>query len=152
MKNKYDHKTSQFGINPEGLHLLRNNFNFESISFGEIQRATIERGKDFKNWKIMLLIGLLSFGTALYLTAKIIYGLTEGVHGVIYIEAIVLPVLPGIAGVLLIFSSIRKAVVLRLTTNKKKHWLSLRALEKDGSLEEFEAYMQDHLPKLKIER
>lgn len=61
--NKYYFETDQLGISETGIHLLRNRFNYETIEYSSIQEIRIEKGKQIKNWLLVLLLGIFSVST-----------------------------------------------------------------------------------------
>jgi hypothetical protein len=45
----YDIESKDFALSPEGIHLLRNRFNYKTIDFSDINKATFTRAADTKN-------------------------------------------------------------------------------------------------------
>lgn len=150
MENELTFETNQFGVNTDGIHLLRSKFVYESITFNEIQSSIIKKGREFKNWIIMFIIGLILIGFAL----NHIYNLWNFFHseegGVIYIESFIIPFFPTIIGFILVYLSFRNTLVLQIMTRKKNKVLSLRPLIKKDVIEEFEKYMKSQMPGIQI--
>jgi hypothetical protein len=144
--NEYAYETTEFGLSNEGIHLLRSRFNYETIPYSDVQSITIERGKELNNW-----IPILLFGSVL-VTASILYILRAlhvvGNHevNIIYIEQIIIPVIPLLLGCYCLYSSTRNGAILRVkTVANKKDKFPLKEIEKTKSLEEFQEYLKDRL-------
>ena len=89
---KYLFETSEFGLSQEAFHLLRSRYNFKTYSVQEIDALTVENGKQINNWVLVLVILLIAF-TAFYIVKLFFFMTGESSH-TIYIEQIVIPVLP----------------------------------------------------------
>jgi len=148
---KYAFHTNQFGINPEGVHLLRNNFNYQLIPFIAINSITIRKGKDFRNWPLMLAVGLIFMAFAVYHTMNIVDFFQSDRGGTYYLETLILPFFPALFGVLLVVLSFRTTMGIELVTDDKKHWLSLRSFVKAGSMADFATYLRSLVPAINIQ-
>lgn len=150
MENELKFETDQFGVNPEGIHLLRSKFIYKTIPYDEIQSSVIKNGREYKNWVIMLIIGLASIAFAI----NHIYNLWNFFHspegGVIYIESLIVPFFPTIIGLLLIYLSLRNTLILNIMTLQKNHTLSLRPLIRKNVISEFEKYLKSQISGLTV--
>jgi hypothetical protein len=121
----YDFETADFALSVQGLHLLRSGFNYETVRYQEIDKATVKRGREIKNVFSAMIFGtgLLAFAV---LQIMFVIGLfnNPGVHS-IYIESIVLPFLPGLFGIYLLYIANKKAVILIIETGSKIQKLRL---------------------------
>jgi hypothetical protein len=121
----YDFETADFALSVQGLHLLRSGFNYETVRYQEIDKATVKRGREIKNVFLAMIFGtgLLAFAV---LQIMFVIGLfnNPGVHS-IYIESIVLPFLPGLFGIYLLYIANKKAVILIIETGSKIQKLRL---------------------------
>ena len=150
-ESKYQLFSDQFGINTQGIHLLRNRFNYESISFNEVYSSSIKRGKEFKNWKTMMFVGVLFFSFAIFHIFNLWIFFNSNVGGTFYIESFLIPFFPIVIGSTLIYLSFRNSIGLEINTVKKRYWLSLRKIEKEDQLNEFKKYIRTKIPELTIE-
>jgi hypothetical protein len=80
-----------------------------------------------------------------YQSRWIIEMLTDHKSHVIYIEAIVLPVIPAFLGIYCIYIAVKKAPVLKLEEGNRKHKLRLRSVIRNGQAIEFETYLNRKL-------
>jgi hypothetical protein len=142
----YKFETGEFGISDNGIHLLRSRFNYETISFPDIDSLTIEKGKELNNWAVILVIGSALFAFSIYYAITVIITLYEDNYTVFYINHFFYPFIPFMMGSYCIYSSTRNAMVLRVLSIKgKKYKLSLKALEKASQLEDFQKFMKEKL-------
>lgn len=151
--NQYRFQSDDFGLSDNGVHLLRSHFNFKTIRYEEVRRATIERASEIKNATLILLLGVLLACFAFYQTRAVIELFTTPSTTTIYMETIVLPVIPGFLGVYCIYIALRKGPVLKLEEGRKEHKLRLRSIFRDEQAFEFERYLSRQLgPKLTVDR
>ena len=143
--NKYYFKTSEFGVSDNGLHLLRSGFNYKTISYLDIKRAGIVKGKELNNWLIIFLIGLVILLAGLFLTIRVIDLLmtdqvTRGRWRLGYL------CLMPIGGGYFIYQSFQTGLLLKLElTDNKTIKFPLKDIVKDGRLGEFEKLFKEKL-------
>lgn len=140
--SKYLFETNDFGISESGIHLLRSRFNYETIDFKDIRKLEITKDKELNNWWIILVIGiiLISFG---YKTVEAIVNYFMNPSGVIYIETIVVPIIPLIFGVYCVYASLKIGIVLKFTTHKGKNYkYPLSSISKEGKTEELKKFLE----------
>ncbi|MGN6494398.1 MAG: hypothetical protein ACTHLE_20570 [Agriterribacter sp.] len=90
----YAFKANDFALSGQGIHLLRNGFNYKTIEYGQIKKATIKRAREIKNVFLSMLFGILLLAFVISQSFYLIKVFNDpNVHR-IYIESIVLPVLP----------------------------------------------------------
>lgn len=145
MNKKYTFETNQFGINEEGIHLLRNRFNYKSIQTKEIESLELKNGKEFKNWILLLLLGIGMLTFAGYYVIAIISFFNDASSGSFYIEELLVPFLPTFIGAYLIYISFKNTINLIVRLRNKKFQFSMSQLIKDNKLEEFEIFIQENL-------
>lgn len=92
--SQYQFQSEDFGLSDNGVHLLRSQFNFKTIRYEEVKRATIERSSEIKNAALILLLGILLASFAFYQARWVIELFTTPSTTTIHIESIVLPVIP----------------------------------------------------------
>jgi hypothetical protein len=66
MNTNYAFKAEKFAVSEDGLHLLRNEFNYETIPWTGIASVGVRNGKDLRNWLWVLFIGVLLTGYAVW--------------------------------------------------------------------------------------
>jgi hypothetical protein len=144
--NEYAYETTEFGLSDEGIHLLRSRFNYETIPFSDVQSITIERGKELNNWILILLFGVALITVSLFYILRALHVIGNYEVNVIYIEQIVIPVIPLLLGCYCLYSSTRNGTILRLKTVKnKKDKFPLKEIEKTNSLSNFQQYLKERL-------
>lgn len=145
----YAYEAEKFAVSEEGLHLLRNRFNYETISWNTIASLEIRNGKDLKNWLWVLFVGVVLAGYAIYDIYHIFFIFNDpNVHR-IYVERLVIPVIPLSLGVYSIFIALRNSRVMVINGASKTYFLSLRYLIKRSQYSEFITFMQKKNPQLK---
>jgi len=142
--NPYQFQSEDFALSADGVHLLRNRYNFKTITYDEINEAVIERSAEIRNAPVTLILGILMVLFAFYQSRWVI-GLFIHPEGTIYIESIVLPVIPAFLGIYCIYIAIRKGPMLRLETETKSHKMRLRSFFKNDQSIELEKYLAQHL-------
>ena len=126
--------------------MLRNRFNYKTIEFEQIEHSTIKTGKELKNWLIILIIGLGLIGFAIYSTITIIAAFSDDSIDTIYIEEILIPVIPFFMGVYCVFMGLRKGKIMRIQTLEgAQKQVSLRELFKNEQLDDFKKFLSGKL-------
>jgi hypothetical protein len=144
--NEYSFETREFGTSETGIHLLRSRFNYETIPFIEIERLTIEKGKELTNWLVVLVFGQGLVISSLYYALRIFNVIGNSEVNVIYIEEIIVPLIPLMVGGYCIYSSLRTGTVLRMKTTKGKNdKFPLRELEAQNLLMQFRELIKNKL-------
>lgn len=143
MTNPYSFEVEQFGISDTSIHLLRNRYNYQTLTADEIESIIIKAGRDLKNWLIVLIfgIGLLCF--VLYDILRIFGLFSDSSVHVIYIERILIPLFPLAIGVYSLIVSFRMSRVMIVKTRKKSYYFSLRKLVKEGTIRDFEKFVDE---------
>ncbi|WP_224996470.1 hypothetical protein [Cesiribacter sp. SM1] len=143
--SKYHFQTDKVGFSDEGLHLLRNRFNFKTISYKKIHSIEIMQGWEMNNWLVLLLFGLLlvifAFSAALSLYLNYI---DPNVH-IIYTEQILMILLPLMMGLFTIYSALQRGEVLWVSYGTQKLKFPLKALHKSGKRQEFLQFLRTHV-------
>ncbi|MER2997977.1 hypothetical protein [Pontibacter populi] len=141
--DKYIHFTEQFGINNDGIHLLRSRYNYKSIPFSDIASIEFKRGKVIKNWLLLLLFGLGCLVFSLFYSYIIFDFFISDEQGRIYIEEIVVPVIPAFAGIAALLVSLRTSEVAIVNYNTSKLVLDLSELAKQNKVADFVIYLSE---------
>lgn len=145
----YTYEAEKFAVSENGLHLLRNRFNYETISWNTIETVEVRDGKDLRNWLWVLFVGVALAGYAIYDIFYILFIFNDPSTHVIYVERLVLPVIPLLLGLYSIFIALRNTRVMVIKGATKTYSLSLRYLIKSSQYSEFISFMQKKNPQLK---
>jgi len=142
--NQYVYETTEFGLSDQGIHLLRSRFNYETIPFADIETATIEKGKELNHWIAILSFGIILVAIALFYILRAMHVVGNHEVRVIYIEQIVIPVIPLLLGGYCLYSSTRNGIVLRIkTASNKNEKFPLKEIEKANDLSGLQQYLKD---------
>ncbi|MDJ1499471.1 hypothetical protein [Xanthocytophaga agilis] len=140
---KYKFETPEFGISAQGIHLLRNRYNYQTYSFQDIDTIQIGQGRLVNNWILIFLIGLALTAGALYYIYNLYLAFIEERVSHFYVEQILIPVLPLFVGMYCLWTSLRKGKTLTILYNGKTKCLPLVRLEKNNQLEVFRCYLHE---------
>lgn len=149
--SKYQFETDQLGVSETGFHLLRNRFNYETILFSEADEIRIEKGKQIKNWALVLIIGISLLGLGLFMGIKVVYEFffADNFHH-FYIEQFALPVLPITIGIYSIYSSLKSGFVLIIVREGKNKILPLEDLNKNSKTDELKIFLSQFITREKF--
>ena len=145
----YTYEAERFAVSENGLHLLRNRFNYETITWNTIETVEVRDGKDLRNWLWVLFVGVALAGYAVYDIFYIFFIFNDPNTHVIYTQRLVLPVIPLSLGLYSIFIALRNTRVMVIKGTTKTYSLSLRYLIKSSKYSEFISFMQKKNPQLK---
>lgn len=145
----YTYEAERFAVSENGLHLLRNRFNYETIAWNTIETVEVRNGKDLRNWLWVLCVGVALAGYAIYDIFYILFIFNDPNTHKIYAERLVLPVIPLALGLYSIFIALRNTRVMVIKGTTKTYSLSLRYLIKSNQYSEFISFMQKKNPQLK---
>ena len=141
----YDIESRDFALSPQGIHLLRNRFNYKTINFYDIHKATFTRAAETKNVLPALIAGTLLVAFAVYRAIGVYQDFQDPSVHHIYIESIMLPVLPLLLGLYCIYIAVKKVPLLIIELKGEKHKLSLRDIINAGQTAALEAYLKEKL-------
>jgi hypothetical protein len=142
----YLFQAEKFAVSEGNLHLLRNGFNYETIPFNSVISMEVRDGKDLKNWLWVLFVGGVLTGYALWDVFQVLFILNDPHTYHIYIERLLIPVIPMALGVYSIYIALRNTRVMIAKSSSKTYYLSLRALVKNQQFLEFTEYMKKNHP------
>lgn len=141
----YDIESKDFALSPRGVHLLRKRFNYKTIGFYEIHKATFSRAADTKNVVLTLTAAILFVAFAVYQTI----GVYEDFHNPsvhhIYIESILLPVFPLLLGLYCFYIAVKKVPLLIIELSSEKYKLNLQDVINAGQMGPLESYLKEKL-------
>ncbi|MEP6611635.1 MAG: hypothetical protein ABJA76_07110 [Mucilaginibacter sp.] len=141
----YDIESKDFALSPRGVHLLRKRFNYKTIGFYDINKATFSRAADTKNVVLTLIVAILFIAFAVYQTIGVFEDFHDPSVHRIYIESILLPVFPLLLGFYCIYIAVKKVPLLIIEFNSEKHKLSLQDVINAGQMAPLEAYLKEKL-------
>jgi len=137
----YKFSTREFGISDTGIHLLRSNFNYNTINFKDITSLEIGRGRLIRNWFFVFIFGISLIAFSIYYAFVLIEVLNDPTIRKIYIEELLVPVLPALLGGFCIYSSSRKGIIIKIEHNGKKSSYPLEDIIKNNLYTEFVDYL-----------
>jgi len=149
--SNYLFETPNIGLTDQGIHLLRNRFNYETIEYNSIEKIELLKGKQSKHWILSIIIGiaLLAFGiqSCYHIINEYFF---QNNYRIFYIEQFALPVLPTIIGVILIISSFKSGLVIKIYHSNKVLRFAIQEIVKQGQLEPFKSFLFTTLRKDQI--
>jgi hypothetical protein len=137
MEELYKYETSEFGLSSDAIHLLRSRFSYKTLKISEIDSIEIKRGKDHKNWLLVLSFGLGLFLFSIYYIVALISVFNNVNTKVIYVEQILLPLFPFLLGTYTTIISLRNTTIMKVDIQNKTYYFSLRGLIKNKSYNDF---------------
>jgi hypothetical protein len=137
MNQLYSFSTTYFGLSSQGIHLLRNGYNYKTIGFEDITSMEIRNGWEMKNWLWVLLVGVLLAGYGIFDIFQIIGLLNNPTVHDIKIQRLLIPVFPLLLGVYSIVVALRTTRIMEVKCKDKTHYFSLRELIKSNQLSLF---------------
>jgi hypothetical protein len=131
--------------------MIRNGFNYTTYKFSEIDSFSIGRGKEIKNWLLLLVFGLLLIGSGIWFLT-ILTGVPNATGGYYVAKtiayAILIPLLLTAFGVYCVFSAIKSGTILTLRcVDKRNEVLLLRNFEIDGRLNSLNNFLSERIKK-----
>ena len=143
--NTYDLEATDFSLSAEGIHLLRSRYNYKTIKYHEIDKATVKRASEYKNTVLCLVLGIILAAFAIFQIIYVFQLLTNPHVRVIYVELILLPILPGFFGIYFIYIATRKGPVMIIEAGNKKYKLRLKDLMRDNKINYIVNYLSEKL-------
>lgn len=137
----YAFYTDEFGVDENGIHLLRNRFRYHTFQHEEIRQLRVGRGPDIQNWGGMLTFGVLLLLAGLGSLYALYRFFIEG-EGHIELQLVVVPFFPLLFGGLAMYSALRRTVVLEIWQEARPRRVSLRAIAQTGQLQELIAHLR----------
>lgn len=116
---------SQFALSDQGVHLLRNGYNYQTLAWNEMKEIEIRSGMDMKNWLWVLVLGIALTAYGAYDIGQLIRMINDpNVHKIHFLRPVI-PAIPLVLGIYSIVNAVRKTKVMIVSTGKKKFYLSL---------------------------
>lgn len=143
--SNYTLETDRFALSDEGIHLLRSGYNYKTLPYRDVRRATLKKGVAIKNWLVVLLLGIGLIGFAVYQAAHLYHQFMDPTVLRVSIEAIILPVLPLILGNYCIYVSLKRTTILKVKYRGGKAKLPLGELVHYNETAQLISFLQDKL-------
>jgi hypothetical protein len=143
--SNYTFETASFGLSDEGVHLLRSGYNYKTLPYPDIRKATLKRGVAIKNWLLVLLLGIGLISFAVYQAAHLYHLFMDPNTHTVFIQSIILPVLPLILGNYCFYVSLKRTTILKMKYRGGKTKLSLKTIVINNETEQLVAYLQEKL-------
>jgi hypothetical protein len=141
----FDFEATDFALSKNGIHLLRNRYNYKTINYKEVNKAIVRKAPEIKNYLLILIFGIILIAFAVKVAIGIIRLFENPDVKVVYIEHIVLPVIPALMGFYMIWTALRRGPILFIETNTTNHQLRLREFKKNGNAAELLTYLSNNL-------
>lgn len=117
--SRYLIETEYFAVSDEGIHLLRERFNYQTISWQDIHVVRIHRDRDLHNWFAVFCISAVMIIAGVYYASEILDTAIETSRwSLLRMYALIL--LTTLCGVYFFFKSVRKGWVLKIRTKTNK--------------------------------
>ena len=143
--SNYIFETPDFGLSHTGLHLLRSGYNYKTINYYDIQEASLKRAVAVKNWLLVLAIGFALISVAVYQAVHVYNLFMNPEVYTVYIESIVLPVLPLLLGNYCIYIALKKTAVLQVSHSEGRIKLALKDIIQNEQADQLAAFLQEKL-------
>ncbi|MCE7996872.1 MAG: hypothetical protein HEP71_33230 [Roseivirga sp.] len=137
----YKFHDNHLGLSDEGIHLLRNGYNYKTLDFKEIGRVEIKKGNALKNRLVLLIIGLGMIGFSIFFVVRLISLFNSDAYFRISIQEILIPLFPFLLGSYCLYAIAKKETILKINGPKTQKF-SLSSFEKNGELESLKAYLK----------
>ena len=128
----FDIEATDFALSSEGIHLLRSKFNYETIPYDKVSKATLTKGSEIKNVLLAFIVGFVLISFAILQSIHVLKLFQDPAVHRIYIQSIVLPVLPALIGAYLIYGSLKRRLVLIVRKDSARYKFRLKGIDKDS--------------------
>jgi hypothetical protein len=143
--NKYEYELNDFALSESGIHLLRNTYNYKTIAFHDIKRARIKRAVEIKNPILSLVVGIALISFSALKCLSLYKDFNDPSLHIIYIESIILPVLPGLIGIYFAYASMKKGLILQVEQGSERYKLSLKEAQKSKDVGNLKLFLKEKL-------
>jgi hypothetical protein len=154
MGKLYSYVTSEFGLTSGSIHLLRNEFSYNTLNFSEIDSIEIKRGKAFKNWLLVFCFGFGLFTFSTYYIVDLMSPINHlnklVTNGELIIVIFLPPLLPFFLGIYTMINSLKDTTIMKVGIQNKNYYFSLKELIKNKSYNDFIFELKLLHPTIKI--
>jgi hypothetical protein len=150
--SNYTFETAGFGLSDQGLHLLRSGYNYKTLANHDIRGVTLKRGVAIKNGLLILASGIALITFSVYQAIHVYNTFMDPNVHAMYIETIVLPVLPLILGNYCIYISLKRTTILQVRYKGGKIKLPLKNIVNQDQAYQLASHLQEKLgPRFRVE-
>ena len=135
MESKYLFEDEYIGVSETHLHLLRNRFEYKTITIAEVETVTLKIGKAVKNWLILLIVGSIMLCSGIYFAYGVVEFFFSKVKRSIDIFEVVFPIFLVFVGGNFIYESLKKEKILEFKIGDQNHKFSIKYFEQQNQLE-----------------
>lgn len=140
-----DISTTDFALSENGIHLLRSGYNYKTIAWHSIESALIKRGPQINNPFLSFAAGSALAVFALAKAASLYNDFTDPAVRRVYIEAILLPLLPAMIGLYSIYTCFSKGPVLQVRAKGAVYQFHLREVATQERMEQLKNVLNHKL-------
>ncbi len=144
--DKYIFEGDQFAISKKGIHFLKSRYNYETFSFSDIKKLKIFRGKEIKNWILLLSTGVVFLLTSLAYEYSILKDHVFGNSGErLYMEQFSIPIVFILIGVYCIIHSLKNGLIMEVATSKSTRQVVLDSSNSEYELEQLIDFIREKI-------
>ncbi len=144
--DKYDFELTDFALSKTGIHLLRSSFNYKTILYYEVDEVVLKKALETKRPVISIIFGICLISFTFFYVLSLFTNFNDPRVHRIYIESIILPALPFILGLYLLYISVKKEPVLQVVLGKERYILRIRELINKNAAVDLKKYLNQKLP------
>ena len=115
----YLFQNRDFGITELGIHLLRNGYNYKTLSFSDISSVEITRGNVLKNRMLLMIIGSGMLLFACYHFFRIYIFFNTAVGESFNVEEILIPFSLLTLGTYILYASFKQELILKVRSGQQ---------------------------------
>ena len=115
----YLFQNRDFGITELGIHLLRNGYNYKTLSFSDISSVEITRGNVLKNRILLMIIGSGMLLFACYHFFRIYIFFNTAVGESFNVEEILIPFSLLTLGTYILYASFKQELILKVRSGQQ---------------------------------
>lgn len=143
--SNYTFETDRFALSDEGVHLLRSGYNYKTLAYPDIRRATLKKGVAIKNWLLVLLLGIGLIAFAVYQATHLYHLFMNPGEHTVNMVSILLPVMPLVLGNYCIYISLKRTTILKVKYRGGKAKLPVGEMANSSEAAQLTAFLQEKL-------
>lgn len=150
----YNVETKYFALDENFLYYLRSKYCYKKILLSEIDEIVIKKRSCFKNWGVIILVGILFLSISAYIIISgfdSLINVLPGYHGGKMSWIAVLTVIMTLLfGVVLIVQPLQRNYTMKIFINGSKELLCLKEVVKKGEMKVLLNLLKDNVKQLKL--
>jgi len=144
--DKYIFEGDQFGVSKKGIHFLKSRYNYETFNFSDIKELKIYKGKEIKNWILLLSTGIVFLITSLSYEYTILKEHVFGNSGErIYMEQFSIPIVFILIGIYCIVHSLKNGLIMEIITDSSSRQVVLDKSNEDYELDQLIDFIKEKI-------